>query len=344
MKKFFKQLLAQAFEQSKISAQISSTLNDFRERDMASSQKLLSALERSDKQVSDILDQINQLTRRVEELQRSAPGRGNVALPDGRLLTRMSMPEFFKNDEPIYFVNAEDKLIVPKLAMSGYYELGSTRFVARNVRANSFAVDVGANFGYYTILMARLVGWKGKVLAFEPEDRMYRLLLENSVINWVDSWVKLMKVACTESTGQATFVTSKARAGNTGPFAPEIASEHGEDFVFTPFAVKTVTLDSSTEYLSGIVDFMKIDVEGGEPAVIAGAGQTIAANPQIKIMMEWSPGQLRRAGHDISKFASELAATGLGCHRIFEDGTTGVFEYEDLAKCEDYQNIVLMRS
>ena len=51
--------------------------------------------------------------------------------------------------------------------------------------------------------------------------------------------------------------------------------------------------------LDGRVDFMKIDVEGCEPLAFRGAKELIASNRQLKIVMEWSPGQIRSAGFDV---------------------------------------------
>jgi FkbM family methyltransferase len=289
-----------------------------------------------------LMQSLDSLGTEVAYLRKSAPGRGNLALPDNRLLTRVSLPHLFPHADPIYFVNADDKLIVPKLAMSGYYEGEATEFVGRTVRPNDHVVDVGANFGYYTVMFAMLAGWKGKVLAFEPEPRMHALLNENLVINWVETWSRVIQAACADAPGQLRFFTSKARAANTGPVALDLGEALGQDFAFTPIDVSAVRIDDSLDYLEGRVDFMKVDVEGGEPLVFRGAQQTIAANPQIRIMMEWSPSQLRAAGHDLEVFARELESLGLDCHAIGAGGQCEPLDFAALPE-RDYSNLVLAR-
>jgi hypothetical protein len=78
-----------------------------------------------------------------------------------------------------------------------------------------------------------------------------------------------------------------------------------------PFTVKGVRIDDLTPMMNGRVDFMKIDVEGAEPLVFEGARATIAANPSLRIVMEWSPGQIHAAGFDISAFLTALKDMGL---------------------------------
>ncbi|RTL60504.1 MAG: FkbM family methyltransferase [Hyphomicrobiales bacterium] len=306
-----------------------------------------------EKQQVELLRQQIELREAVRSLQilfdghaKSAPGRGNVLLSDERLLTRISLPGHFPNGDPILFVNAYDKLIVPKLAMNGYYELESSYFVARNVKANDHVVDVGANFGYYTVLMGSLVGWKGKVVAFEPEPRMARLLRENALINWIDPCVQIIQAACAENAGGIELYTSQARAANTGTKIPTIGEGFGEDFEFRPFHARSVLIDDALQFLEGRVDFMKMDVEGFEVSALRGARKTIAENPNIKIMMEWSPGQLQANGFELPAVARELMEFGLSCYTLHAGGRPGDVAPMDFRSLPEagYQNIVLMRS
>jgi FkbM family methyltransferase len=288
--------------------------------------------------------QMSAMQRQLAALTRTAPARGNVVLPGNRLLTRISLPDCFPHGDPILFVNADDKLIVPKLAMNGWYEYESSLFVARNVRPNDHAIDVGANFGYYAVMMAVLAGWKGKVLAFEPHPGMADLLQENTLINWIEPWVKVVRAAVSDAEGTVKLYTSAARAANTGTTIPEIAPGYGKDFTFTAFETPTVRIDDQLEFLGGKVDFMKIDIEGAELLALRGARRTIAANPGIRIMMEWSPSQLQANGVDLHAAAEELKSYGLGLHTMFAGAPPGEvtpMPFEALPEA-GYQNVVLM--
>ena len=71
------------------------------------------------------------------------------------------------------------------------------------------------------------------------------------------------------------------------------------------------------------IDFIKIDVEGAEPLAMRGARQTISANPQLNIIIEWSPGQVQAAGVDFADFVNDLGFMRL---RPAEIGPSGVEE------------------
>jgi FkbM family methyltransferase len=285
------------------------------------------------------------LEQQIQLLRHSAPGRGNVALPGNRLLVRVSLPYCFPYGDPVLCVNADDKIVVPRIAMNGYYELESSHFLCQNVKANDYVVDIGAHFGYYTTLSGALVGSEGRVLAFEPHAYMASLLQENALINWIDPWVRIERAACWSDPGEVTLYASPARSVNTGAKAPASRDGYGPDFEFSAFSARAVTVDTSLDWLNGRVDFMKIDVEGSEMLVLRGARATIAANPQIKIMMEWSPSQLLANGFELEVVADELRSLGLNCFSLHHTGGLGEarpMAFDSLPSA-GYQNIVLMR-
>ena len=78
-----------------------------------------------------------------------------------------------------------------------------------------------------------------------------------------------------------------------------------------PFEIDAASIDDLLPEFDHRIDIIKIDVEGAEPLVFRGAQQAIAANPQVKIIMEWSPGQITHAGFDPGEFVKELDRMGL---------------------------------
>jgi len=101
-------------------------------------------------------------------------------------------------------------------------------------------------------------------------------------------------------------------------------------------------VDILAERLGGRVDFIKIDVEGAEPLVIAGARDTIADNAHIVIVMEWSPGQVRAAGFDLGEFADNLKDTALVPFDPTERGLQQL-SYDELLNLPYRAGIVLKR-
>jgi FkbM family methyltransferase len=71
-----------------------------------------------------------------------------------------------------------------------------------------------------------------------------------------------------------------------------------------PFHVMCLRIDDLLSGFANEIDFIKIDVEGAEPLAMRGARQTISANPQLNIIIEWSPGQVQAAGVDFADLST----------------------------------------
>ena len=78
------------------------------------------------------------------------------------------------------FLHPNDGL---RLSIRGIYDKYGTIIIKRNVKKNDVVIDLGAHIGYYTLMMAKLVGESGKVFAFEPEPRNLVLLKKNIKVN-----------------------------------------------------------------------------------------------------------------------------------------------------------------
>src|SRR5208337_857429 len=74
-----------------------------------------------------------------------------------------------------------------------------TLAVARHVRQGYCCVDVGANCGYYTLLLASLIGPEGRVWACEPIPSMVPLLRQSVQLNGFESRVEVVETAVLES-------------------------------------------------------------------------------------------------------------------------------------------------
>src|SRR4051794_33151645 len=82
-------------------------------------------------------------------------------------------------------VPSDDYSLMPTLVIQGALEPLLTNFFASHVRPGHTVVDVGANVGYFTVLAAKLVGTEGRVIAFEANPTMCRLLKDNLAVNWL---------------------------------------------------------------------------------------------------------------------------------------------------------------
>jgi len=154
----------------------------------------------------------------------------------------------------------------------GLHEYADMAFVGHALREGELFVDIGANIGSYSVLAA--AGPKARVIAFEPVPATYRRLRRNMEANHFAHEVTTKQVACSDRVGQVRMtddLDTMNRVTSDGPGA----------------LVEAAPLDVLLEGEKPVV--MKIDVEGYEPAVIAGA-EAVLQNPSLLAVVMEVPG------------------------------------------------------
>lgn len=137
----------------------------------------------------------------------------------------------------------------------GTYEPEQTAAFQQAVRPGSVVYDVGAHFGYYSLLASRLTGPSGRVIALEPSPRNLAALRRHLELNHADN-VTVVETAVADREGEARF-DNRAGSG-VGHLSTE-----------GPLTVSVTTLEALTGRFP-TPNVIKIDVEGAEEAVLAG--------------------------------------------------------------------------
>ncbi len=145
-----------------------------------------------------------------------------------------------------------DKNDVMQLSLFDY-EPVETEIVKNNVDKNDVVVDVGANIGYYTLLMAKNNAF---VYSYEPEPTNFDLLKKNVLLNNFSSNVKLYNKAVSNFFGHSKLVLSEHSTGQ-------------HKLVNSRFGTKLIDIEVIKIELDKI-NFAKIDVEGAELNVLKG--------------------------------------------------------------------------
>ena len=156
------------------------------------------------------------------------------------------------------------------------------RFVRSLLRPGMAAVDVGASFGIFSMAMANAVGARGGVWAFEPTPATAEFLQATLALNEVHQ-VNLTRAAVSDQPGTVEFITGP----NSELNAVAKAGEAGGEVLTVP----SLTLDqAAAQYGWRDVDFVKLDVEGHELQVLAGARSFLTqASPLV--MFEITAGE-----------------------------------------------------
>ena len=217
-------------------------------------------------------------------------------------------------DEFILAVPAKEWRLAAHLAFRGPLEPGVTKLFRSLIRQGMVVADVGAHFGWYTLQAARLLAGYGKVYSFEPAPQSFALLQQNIQVNGFleTGLVELRNAAMADRSGTAGLWLYPEDSTHNTLFPDEGCSHKIE--------VRTLTLDEALENETH-VDVVKIDAEGAEPLILRGMRRILAANAQIRILMEFAPDNLRRAGYAAEAFADEIRTMGLALARI--DDLTG---------------------
>ncbi|MEI8211715.1 MAG: FkbM family methyltransferase [Planctomycetota bacterium] len=178
--------------------------------------------------------------------------------------------------------NGRSWRLVPEVALRGELaEFETIEWLRRVVRPGDCVFDIGANVGQMTLEAAFLVGPTGRVIAVEPAPGNVRVLRRHVNGNGFSERVRIFEAACgSQSGGTVTFHIYGNAADSVGSgHSIKKHSNEGESLTIT---VPVISIDQlATEMPPAVV---KIDVEGGELGVLAGAESTLRVyRPAIQI-------------------------------------------------------------
>jgi FkbM family methyltransferase len=196
--------------------------------------------------------------------------------------------------------------IAREVFFAGCYEAQESSFVRNILRSGMTFVDAGANWGFFTLMAAHLVGISGKVIALEPDPRIFLKLKSNVERNNLEQ-VQVFDVAAADRDSEL-ILTAHDESGENWGISRLI------DKVSTTqktFRVRSRPLDSLLDDagLEG-VDLLKIDVEGAEDMVLNGMEAGLKSFRYRRILLELHPIELAERRHTIREVAEFLIARG----------------------------------
>lgn len=204
------------------------------------------------------------------------------------------------------------------------------------IHAGDTVLDIGANIGYYANILSNIVEKKGSVHCFEPDETNFRYLqtatssLANCVIN---------NKAVGPKTEKLKIYTSKNLNVDHRTYKPEdydkeieIDALSVDDYVST-LLLKQNENEKQNEWKNKKIDFIKIDIQGFEMQALQGMKNTLRNNPNIKLISEFWPYGLRKAGSSVTAYFEELTALGFTCY-LLEKKSLKKLSLEDVKTIE----------
>lgn len=184
-------------------------------------------------------------------------------------------------------------------------------------------VDVGAEYGLYTFVLAGRVGPAGRVYAFEPLPGPRRFLVALARRLGAGN-VQVREVALGETRGTATLSLPRRRGlpVHGRAFLVDRAHHYGPNTEFSGDEVRvSVAVSTLDDVVDGLglqrLDLVKIDVEGAEPAVLRGASRTIA-RLQPAFLVEIEDRHLAKYGDGSGTVIGLLADHGYRMSRLVD--------------------------
>jgi FkbM family methyltransferase len=169
-------------------------------------------------------------------------------------------------------------------------------------------VDVGANWGYFTLVAAYLVGTRGRVVSIEADPRAHDTLVWNVTSNGLAS-VRVVAAAAADHVGTLSFAAYGTELDSGANFGLVLASPAGREG--RRFDVPARPLDQILDEAEvERVDVLKMDIEGAEERAITGLARRLSARLVDRIVLELHPAYLREQGSSARAVIDQLTGYG----------------------------------
>jgi FkbM family methyltransferase len=208
------------------------------------------------------------------------------------------------NQSESFYVNPRARHLFPEV-----YEPEVYAFLRHHVASASTCFNVGAHVGVYTLALARWVGPRGHVVAFEPNPTTADLLEDHVTRNNLNDRVTVVRMAIGATPGTEPFAASGlegfSRLGVANPARPP-----GTDP--KTILVPVTTIDIYCRETGVWPNWIVMDIEGYEFAALAGARNTIARQgSRLQIVAEFHPALWPASGWDSSRGRELVSQLGL---------------------------------
>ncbi|MDO6413688.1 FkbM family methyltransferase [Sphingomonas sp. BIUV-7] len=178
-------------------------------------------------------------------------------------------------------IDPSDEGLSRSLVADGYWEMWLTEALEAVLKPGMVAIDIGANLGYFSLLMAERVGASGRVHAFEPNPIMADLLVESAARSGLADRISLHRDPLWDLDGEASVL----RVPDGEPKNAHLITHAGDEIE----GIRMISrrLDGFGDLLDA--DVIKIDVEGAEERIWRGMAGLFGRGRPLTIFLEFSP-------------------------------------------------------
>ena len=210
------------------------------------------------------------------------------------------------------------------------YASHEIEFLLRAAAMNpgSVMVDVGANFGAFTLAAASCLGRLGvirKILAIEPDARPATALRRSVARNGLSAVVEVHQCLAGDFDGEATlFVNARSSADNRTHCVTSAPISVRSERRMRSVTIDRLLADQGIPKGSSVI--LKLDVQGNEFRVFRGMAATLSQADRFLVCFEHSPCLIRSAGLDVDEYHRYLST--IGADRFYELTDNGIVRLE----------------
>jgi FkbM family methyltransferase len=219
-------------------------------------------------------------------------------------------------------LDADDPGISRQLARLGERELEQKFLLERELLPGMRAFDLGANIGYYTVMMGRLVGPAGRVHAVEPVPQNFDLLARNVARNGLAARTELHGIAVAGTDGErALFLSHKSNWHSFHSPSVDPAVPWKRRYARATVGAIPVKTRSLARYLAErpAVDLLRMDLEGFEVEILhAVLGLPAAVSKSLCILFETHP-EFYDSRNDLRPVLRALCRAGYAVKYLISD-------------------------
>jgi FkbM family methyltransferase len=191
----------------------------------------------------------------------------------------------------------------------GDYEPTLRNLILESVGPGTLFVDAGAHVGFYSLLADRA---GANVVALEPDPYNLAALRRNLR----GTRAEVLGEAVSDSVGSASFHLSSSTTGSS-------LVDRGDIEMTKSVPVATTTVDGIVSGRAFEVLVLKVDVEGAEPSVLAGARETLRSVPRATVIAEVHPNALAANGATAQDVVGPLRDAGFDVRFVDQEGNVG---------------------
>jgi FkbM family methyltransferase len=221
---------------------------------------------------------------------------------------------FPRSDPGLVFECDLRNSLAREVYFTGQYEPQETALIEALVKPGQTFVDVGAHWGYFSLIASQKVGRGGRVISIEADPRLYCTLSRNVRDNALVQ-IEAVHVAAAAETGVLRMSGYREQDENWGVSRLLGSAPNGDEQ--NVFDVPTASIDALLDKRGvATVDVLKMDIEGAEALALRGMEAGLRAGRYRVMVIELHPAALADFGSSVTVLAESLSRFGYSAWRI----------------------------